>query len=78
MFLEYERVYSGANPMCNIDRLEPGTVYQVRVSCEGPGGISDFSEPTVIATEPICPGQCQPPRLHGKPKAHQIPIKWSE
>ncbi|XP_073994943.1 miles to go isoform X2 [Rhodnius prolixus] len=74
---EYERVYSGANPMCNIDRLEPGTVYQVRVSCEGPGGISDFSEPTVIATEPICPGQCQPPRLHGKPKAHQIPIKWS-
>ncbi|CAA9997979.1 unnamed protein product [Nesidiocoris tenuis] len=73
----YEVAYHGASPMCTIERLEPGTAYQVRVNCEGPGGLSDYSEPALLATEPVCPGQCSTPRLHGKPKPHSIPIKWS-
>lgn len=74
----YEVAYHGASPMCTIERLEPGTAYQVRVNCEGPGGLSDYSEPALLATEPVCPGQCSMPRLHGKPKPHSIPIKWSK
>ncbi|XP_014253277.1 fibronectin type-III domain-containing protein 3A isoform X2 [Cimex lectularius] len=74
---EFKTAYRGALPACTIERLEPGSKHSVRVCCEGPGGVSDFSEVAIITTDPICPGQCQPPRLHGKPKPHSIHIKWN-
>ncbi|XP_066904010.1 fibronectin type-III domain-containing protein 3A [Halyomorpha halys] len=73
---EYQVVYNGPNLSCTIEKLEPGTAYQVRVCCEGPGGTSDFSEPALLATEPVCPGACSPPRLHGRVRSHSIPLKW--
>ena len=29
-----------------------------------------------MSTEPVCPGQCAPPRVHGKPKASSLTLKW--
>ena len=56
--------------------LCPGTQYKVRVACTSKGGVSDFSEVCHICTEPIPPGQCAPPRPHGKPKANSLHLKW--
>lgn len=74
----YETVYEGLDTECMLDRLNPGTAYQIRVSCSGPGGKSDPSEPCAVTTEPVCPGPCGPPRLHGKPRPHSLTLKFSK
>ncbi|XP_075212988.1 miles to go isoform X2 [Lycorma delicatula] len=74
---EFSVAYMGTETEFILDRLNPGTQYEVRVSCETAGGRSDFSEPLAVTTEPVCPGQCAPPRLHGKPRPHSIALKWS-
>lgn len=33
----FERIYTGVEPEAVCDRLNPGTTYQIRVRCEGPG-----------------------------------------
>ena len=58
------------------DGLVPGTLYKVRVACTSAGGHSPYSEVCHISTEPICPGQCAPPRVHGKPKSSSLQLKW--
>jgi hypothetical protein len=30
-----------------------------------------------VTTLPVCPGQCAPPRVVGKPKACSLCLKWS-
>ncbi|KAL0274067.1 UNVERIFIED_CONTAM: hypothetical protein PYX00_006584 [Menopon gallinae] len=73
----YETVYEGPETECILDRLSAGTTYQLRVSCIGPGGRSDPSETASVTTEPVCPGTCGPPRLHGKPRPHSLTLKFS-
>ena len=58
------------------DGLVPGTLYKVRVACASAGGHSPHSEVCHISTEPVCPGQCAPPRVHGKPKSSSLQLKW--
>ena len=58
------------------DGLVPGTLYKVRVACASAGGHSPYSEICHISTEPVCPGQCAPPRVHGKPKSSSLQLKW--
>ena len=58
------------------DGLFPGTLYKVRVACTSAGGHSPYSEVCHISTEPVCPGQCAPPRVHGKPKSSSLQLKW--
>ena len=58
------------------DGLVPGTLYKVRVACASAGGHSPYSEVCHISTEPVCPGQCAPPRVHGKPKSSSLQLKW--
>lgn len=71
-------VYSGSQTECVVDRLSPGTVYEVRVCCESAGGTSQYSDSLIVPTEATCPGQCAPPRLHAKPRPYSIALKWSE
>ncbi|XP_049774284.1 fibronectin type-III domain-containing protein 3A isoform X1 [Schistocerca cancellata] len=74
----FERVYTGPELEYVCDRLMPGTTYQARVSCSSAGGCSDYSEPCIVTTEAVCPGQCSPPRLHGKARATSLALKWSD
>lgn len=77
-FAEFVTVYTGPETECVVDRLSPGTAYEVRVCCEGAGGVSDFSDSLIVPTEATCPGQCAPPRLHGKPRPYSVSLKWSK
>ena len=71
-------IYEGPEVEHSCERLSAGTSYQLRVTCKGPGGTSDPSEPSVITTEPVCPGPCSPPRLHGRQKPHSLTLKFSK
>lgn len=35
-----------------------------------------YSETGAIATLPVVPGKCLPPKLHGKPKSISIHLIW--
>lgn len=72
----WQTVYNGSDLECVCENLSPGTQYKVRVACTSDGGVSDYSEICHICTEPVCPGQCAPPRPHGKPKATSLHLKW--
>ncbi|KAL1458311.1 hypothetical protein WDU94_008472 [Cyamophila willieti] len=73
----WNAVYSGSDTEFVCDRLNPGTTYQVRVRAESPGGKSEFSDPATITTEPVCPGACNAPRLHGKPRQTSLTLRWN-
>ncbi|PSN41619.1 hypothetical protein C0J52_17774, partial [Blattella germanica] len=73
----FETVYTGSETECICDRLTPGTTYVLRVSCISAGGRSNYSDPCIVTTEAVCPGKCSPPRLHGKPRATTLALKWS-
>ncbi|XP_037076178.1 fibronectin type-III domain-containing protein 3a-like [Pollicipes pollicipes] len=72
----WQEIYSGAEQEHTVDGLEPGTTYQLQVRCVGEGGVSGPSEPATVTTEPVCPGRCAAPRLHGKPRATSCHVKW--
>ena len=36
-----------------------------------------FSDPCVATTQAVPPGQCQAPKLQGKPKATSLHLRWS-
>lgn len=77
-FAGFESVYEGTTLETVCDRLQPGTTYQVRVAARGPGGLSEPSESTNITTDPVCPGPCGPPRLHGRARPYSLTLKFSE
>ena len=72
----WRTVYQGSDMDCVCDQLLPGVQYAIRVACSSTAGSSNFSEVCPITTEPVCPGQCPPPRVHGKPKASSLQLKW--
>lgn len=74
--IEFVTVYTGMETENVIDRLSPGTQYDVRICCETAGGRSDFSDTLAVTTEAVCPGQCATPRLHGKPRPYSLALKW--
>ncbi|QQP54311.1 Uncharacterized protein FKW44_007105, partial [Caligus rogercresseyi] len=73
----WRTVYQGPGCESTCDGLSPGQSYSVRVSCQSLGGVSVYSDPLAIVTEPVKPGAPPPPRLHGKPKADHLYLKWS-
>ncbi|XP_046573068.1 LOW QUALITY PROTEIN: fibronectin type-III domain-containing protein 3A-like [Haliotis rubra] len=73
----YDIVYEGSEREQMFDHLVPGHTYRVRVACYSLGGRSEFSDCCVAITQPICPGQCHPPKLQGKPKATSLHLRWS-
>ena len=74
----FELVYSGLETEFTCERLSPGTPYTAQVSCVSSGGRSEPSDPLRVTTLPVCPGQCPPPWLTGKPKAHSLHLKWGQ
>ncbi|PIK54797.1 hypothetical protein BSL78_08319, partial [Apostichopus japonicus] len=73
----YREIYKGIEKEHLAIDLRPGTLYKVRVSCTSRGGTSPFSDVCSLTTLPVCPGQCPPPRLHGRPKAVTLSLRWS-
>lgn len=74
----FETVYTGPETEFVCDRLTPGTTYQLRVSCISAGGRSSCSDPCIVTTEAVCPAKCLPPRVHGKPRATTLSLRWSK
>ena len=74
----FETIYTGKETEANCDRLQPGTVYQVRVSCEGPGGFSMFSEASSITTDAVPPGQPLPPVCGSAPGPYAAVLRWEQ
>ncbi|KAL8559262.1 hypothetical protein ACOMHN_040386 [Nucella lapillus] len=73
----YETVYEGCDREHQFEQLTPGHQYRVRVACCSVGGHSEFSECCLATTQPVAPGQCQAPKLQGKPKATSLHLRWS-
>lgn len=73
----YEMLYEGSEREHICDHLIPGHTYQVRVACSSEGGRSEFSESCATTTQAVSPGQCQAPKLQGKPKATSLHLRWS-
>ncbi|XP_052830846.1 fibronectin type-III domain-containing protein 3A, partial [Octopus bimaculoides] len=72
----FRNIYNGAELECSCDGLIPGSTYNVHVACSGPGGKSDFSDSISVTTPAVIPGQSQPPKLQGKPKATSLHLRW--
>uniref|UniRef100_A0AAX7TQ76 Fibronectin type-III domain-containing protein 3A n=1 Tax=Astatotilapia calliptera TaxID=8154 RepID=A0AAX7TQ76_ASTCA len=70
------QVYSGPALEHVCEGLKPGCSYQTRVYCMSEGGQSPVSHSTSVQTPAVPPGQCQPPRLVGKPKAREVQLRW--
>ncbi|XP_041356067.1 fibronectin type-III domain-containing protein 3A-like [Gigantopelta aegis] len=73
----YDTVYEGSEREHLFDHLVPGHTYRVRVACCSAGGRSEFSNCCEATTLPVSPGQCQAPKLQGKPKATSLHLRWS-
>eukprot|EP00105_Crassostrea_gigas_P017957 XP_011435920.1 PREDICTED: fibronectin type-III domain-containing protein 3A isoform X3 [Crassostrea gigas] len=73
----YETLYEGSEREHVCDRLTPGQMYMVRVACCNVAGRSEFSEPCGATTQAVVPGQCQVPKLQGKPKATSLHLRWA-
>lgn len=74
----FERIYSGVQPEATCDRLHPGTTYQVRVLCEGPGGFSPVSDTCTVTTEAIVPNQPQTPYYSNLPGPYAAVLQWEK
>lgn len=72
----FERIYSGPIAEALCDRLNPGTTYQVRVMCEGPGGSSQFSELLTVTTEAVVPDAPSPPFCANPPGPYAAVLRW--
>lgn len=74
----FERVYHGPEMEHTCDRLHPGTTYQVKVACEGPGGASPFSEPLTVTTEAVAPDAPSPPYCNSPPGPYSAVLQWEK
>lgn len=74
----FERIYTGPETETICDRLNPGTTYQVKVACEGPGGTSQFSEPLTVTTEAVAPDSPSPPYCSSPPGPHTAILQWDK
>ncbi|KAG8187970.1 hypothetical protein JTE90_025738 [Oedothorax gibbosus] len=73
----FESIYRGEEVEHQCDNLNPGKSYTFRVQCSSIGGKSDFSDTGIAVTLPVVPGVCETPKVHGKPKALSIHVKWA-
>lgn len=72
----FSPAFRGLEREHQFDNLKPGCTYYLRVSCSSKGGMSQCSDVFSITTLPIVPGQSHPPRVHGKPKATSVNLRW--
>lgn len=74
----FERIYSGPDPEAICDQLSPGTTYQIRVICEGPGGVSISSDICTVTTEAIVPNPPQTPFCNNPPGPYAAVLRWEK
>lgn len=74
----WERIYTGADTETACDRLHPGTTYQVKVACEGPGGASPFSELLTVTTEAVVPDAPSAPYCKSAPGPYAAVLQWDK
>ena len=74
----FERIYTGAENEASCERLNPGTTYQIRVICEGPGGISAASDIGTVTTEAIVPNPPQTPYYSNQPGPYAAVLQWEK
>lgn len=74
----FERIYSGNQTEAVCERLNPGTTYQVRVLCEGPGGMSAPSDTSIITTEAIVPNAPKTPYYSNLPGPYAAVLQWEK
>lgn len=74
----FERVYSGQLAEAQCEHLSPGTTYQVRVLCEGPGGVSTASDTCTVTTEAIVPNPPQTPYYSNLPGPYAAVLQWEK
>lgn len=74
----FERIYTGAETEAVCDRLNPGTTYQVRVNCEGDGGVSVYSELGTMTTEATVPSSPSPPFCSNHPGPYAAVLRWDK
>lgn len=74
----FERIYSGNQAEAVCERLSPGTTYQVRVLCEGPGGISAPSDTSTLTTEAIVPNAPKTPYYSNLPGPYAAVLQWEK
>lgn len=74
----FERIYSGPQTEAACERLTPGTTYQVRVLCEGPGGMSAPSDISTITTDAIVPNAPKPPYYSNLPGPYAAVLQWEK
>lgn len=73
-----ETVFNGPETETICDRLSPGTTYHIRVNCEGPGGISHFSDHTSVTTEAVVPIAPAAPTCGQAPGPFAASLRWRE
>ncbi|KAJ8254884.1 hypothetical protein GJAV_G00198440 [Gymnothorax javanicus] len=73
---QWEIVYSGPRREHVCDCLNPGTWYNLRVSCQSCGGQSQASDTLSVQMAPVPPGACQRLRPAGGSKPWEIPLTW--
>lgn len=74
----FERIYSGSQSEAVCDRLSPGTTYQVRVLCEGPGGMSGPSDTSTITSEAVAPNAPKTPYYSNLPGPYAAVLQWEK
>lgn len=74
----FDRIYTGPDTETVCDRLHPGTTYQVKVSCEGPGGTSLFSEPLTVTTEAVVPDAPSAPYCKSPAGPYAAVLQWDK
>ncbi|GFX61355.1 fibronectin type-III domain-containing protein 3A [Trichonephila clavipes] len=73
----FKSIYIGKELEHVCEKLLPGKSYSFQVSCSSLGGKSDYSDVGCAVTLPVVPAKCEPPKLHGKPKAISVHLKWT-
>ncbi|XP_030384654.1 fibronectin type-III domain-containing protein 3A [Scaptodrosophila lebanonensis] len=75
---KFERIYTGAEAEAMCERLQPGTTYQLRTYCEGPGGHSPFSDIGHVTTEAVVPAAPPPPHFESPPTPYVALLRLSQ
>lgn len=73
---DFETIYTGKDTEAVCDRLQPGTTYLIRVACEGPGGLSMYSEPVSVTTDAVVPSPPSPPYCGSTPGPYAAVLRW--
>lgn len=75
---DFVEVYRGTETKPTFAEMQPGTAYMCRIACWNSVGVSPYSQPEVVATDPVPPAAPLPPTVTPLQKQPaQLEIKWA-